>query len=120
MSEHPLFETVDPVALDRVANGLGERFMAAARPFLEQLAEDDTIAPAALLSGMVKAHLAGAVAGMFQAARTPEARAEIVADAADWLGKRLEELEAQRDAIHCLECAILSSLGDQPSPANDL
>lgn len=120
MSEHPLFETVDPVALDRVATALGETFMGAARGLLDQLAHDDTIPPDALLSGMVKAHLAGAVAGMFQAARTPEGRAEIVADAADWLAKRLEELEAQREAIHCLECAIHSSLGDQPAAANDL
>lgn len=125
MSEHPLFETVDPVALDRVTNALGETFMGSAKGLLDQLANDDTIPPDALLAGMVKAHLAGAVAGMYQASRSAEGRVAIVADAADWLTKRLEELEEQSAAIAAAKRSIVAAIfgSDQAAaaaPANDL
>jgi len=116
MTEHVLFETVDPVALERASSELSSAFMLGAASILHQLAHDDTIPPDALASGICKAHLDGAAAVMAQACYGIGGVGTIVADATDYLAKAIAEM-LERQAAEDRAAAYINRA--RPAASND-
>lgn len=107
MSEHPLFDTVDPVALEYATTQIGFAFMAGAVGTLNALANDDAVPPDAFHAAIVKAHLSGAAAGLLVMAGAL-GDDQVAADVADFVKRCMAELREQAAAAD----TILNPTGD--------